>query len=58
MSYGSTGIESTLAELEQRGLARRNARDEWTLTAAGLEEARSRDPDPDGPLPDLAHEHT
>jgi manganese/zinc/iron transport system permease protein len=58
MSYGSTGIETTLAELEQRGLARRNARDEWTLTAAGLEEARSRDPDPDGPLPDLAHEHT
>jgi manganese/zinc/iron transport system permease protein len=57
MSYGSTGIDATLADLEQRGLVQRNAGDEWSLTAAGLDEARSRHPDPDGPLPDLAHEH-
>jgi manganese/zinc/iron transport system permease protein len=50
MSYGSRGIDSTLSELEQRGLARRNTRDEWTLTAAGLDEARTRHPDP-------AHDH-
>ncbi|HET9493626.1 MAG TPA: metal ABC transporter permease [Chloroflexia bacterium] len=58
MSYGSTGIDATLADLEQRGLVQRNAGDEWSLTAAGLDEARSRHPDPDGPMPDLAHEHT
>jgi manganese/zinc/iron transport system permease protein len=57
MSYGSTGIEATLADLEQRGLVRRNARSEWALTAAGLDEARSRDSDPDGPPPDLVHDH-